>query len=266
MSGSQAHHPAHLEPSELGTKEYWDKLYANEVSNHAADPDDIGTVWFDDSDAQASIVDYLDSLAAPCSADDGSALLSKQASLLDLGCGNGSLLLALRAAGWSGRALGVDYSQQGIALARSVAAHASSCHARLLAPDFLHWDIINGPLDALATSPACPALGWDLVLDKGTFDAISLAHDVDAHGRRLADCYRQRVLRLVRPNGGLFLITSCNWTDAELHAWFADQAEPSAPDAAPDGRFQVAGHVKYKTFSFGGVKGQTISTVLFQKV
>ncbi|PHH70389.1 hypothetical protein CDD82_7163 [Ophiocordyceps australis] len=182
------------------------------------------------------------------------------ASLLDLGCGNGSLLLALRAAGWCGRALGVDYSQDAIALARSVALNASRCDAGLLAPEFLHWDIVNGPLDALVASSFCPTPGWDLVLDKGTFDAISLAKDADAHGRRLTDSYRQRVLRLVRPNGGLFLITSCNWTDAELHAWFVDQPEPSAP------HFQVAGHVKYKTFSFGGAKGQTISTVLFRKV
>ncbi len=44
------------------------------------------------------------------------------------------------------------------------------------------------------------------------------------------------------------------------------------PDANPgesirgtSGRLERAGKVNYRTFSFGGVKGQTISTLCFQK-
>merc|ERR1712000_575029 len=44
--------PNHLEPSQLGTKEYWDNLYITELSNHALDPTDEGTIWFDDSAAE----------------------------------------------------------------------------------------------------------------------------------------------------------------------------------------------------------------------
>ncbi|KND92615.1 Protein-lysine N-methyltransferase EFM4 [Tolypocladium ophioglossoides CBS 100239] len=252
--------PAHLEPSELGTKD-WDKLYTNEISNHAADPSDVGTVWFDDSDAEAKMVDFLCDLAdADADADAGSGALTKPAtSLLDLGCGNGSLLFALRDEDWTGRALGVDYSPQSVALARQVAASKDSTAD---AVEFREWDIIGGPTDAVLDG--AQRGGWDVVLDKGTFDAISLSDEHDAHGRRPCEGYRARVLRLVR-RGGLFLVTSCNWTEEELTTWFAHGGErPSA--AGEDGGLEVAGRVQYRTFSFGGAKGQTISTMCFKKI
>ncbi|XP_044718085.1 methyltransferase domain-containing protein [Hirsutella rhossiliensis] len=240
--------PAQLEPSDLGTKEYWDHLYTSELRNHAADPSDIGTVWFDDSDAEAKVVDFLSDLASSSSSSPSSSpdAPSKQtASLLDLGCGNASLLFALRAAGWTGRARGVDYSPQSIALARQLA----------------EWDVVAGPLDALLDG--AQARGWDLVLDKGTFDAVSLSDERDAHGRRRpCEAYRDRVVRLVRP-GGLFVVTSCNWTEPELVEWFAGRDDEG--DRHQLG-FAVAGRVQYRTFSFGGVKGQTISTVGFRKL
>jgi len=54
--------------------------------------------------------------------------------------------------------------------------------------------------------------------------------------------------------GGLFLITSCNWTEEELR-----------------GVFEVSGElvyhstIKYPSFTFGGRKGQTISSVCFKR-
>ena len=100
--------------------------------------------------------------------------------------------------------------------------------------------------------------GWDVVHDKGTFDAISLSNETDEQGRRLCEGYRDRVLRLVR-DGGIFLVTSCNWTEDELKSWF--QTTPTR-----EGRqFSEVGSVGYPTFSFGGTKGQTISTLCFQK-
>ncbi|KJZ76017.1 hypothetical protein HIM_04473 [Hirsutella minnesotensis 3608] len=290
--------PAHLEPSKLGTKEYWDELYTSELRNHAADPSDIGTVWFDDSDAEAKTVELLDDLLSeqqqsdPLSAHPSTAELippKHLASLLDLGCGNASLLFTLRAAGWTGRARGVDYSPHSIALARQVGASLASSRAdqdddddagdndegngRRESPthppapvELDVWDVLGGPFDAVLDG--AQVSGWDVVLDKGTFDAISLASQSDdAQGRRPCESYCDRVLRLVRP-GGLFVITSCNWTEEELVKWFA-----STPDASGDareqqqrpGRFVVRGRIQYRTFNFGGVKGQTISTMAFVK-
>lgn len=101
--------------------------------------------------------------------------------------------------------------------------------------------------------------GWDVVHDKGTFDAISLSEEADARGRRVSEGYKARVVRLVRP-AGLFLVTSCNWTEEELEGWFG---EGSAD--VEGGAFVRVGRVNYPSFSFGGVKGQAISTLCFQR-
>ena len=109
--------------------------------------------------------------------------------------------------------------------------------------------------------------GWDVVLDKGTFDAVSLSDERDGTGRRICEGYRSRVLRLLRP-GGIFLLTSCNWTEAELRGWFEGAEEPSTAAFGGGGggaRFEQAGRIEYPSFSFGGAKGQTISTVCFVK-
>ncbi|KAF4976496.1 hypothetical protein FZEAL_6840 [Fusarium zealandicum] len=247
--------PQHLEPSKLGTKEYWDNLYTTEISNHAADPQDIGTVWFDDSDAEAKILEYLNSLLDPQD-PDAPVLSQDETSFLDLGSGNGSLLFSLRDEDWSGRALGVDYSPQSVALARQITATKQAEAEAENAPspvEFQEWDVIAGPFDTVLNGTQ--AAGWDVVLDKGTFDAISLSDEKDAQGRRLCEGYRERVLQLVR-KGGIFLVTSCNWTESELRSWFERR----------DGQgFDVVGRVAYRSFSFGGHKGQTISTLCFRR-
>ncbi|KAL7941973.1 S-adenosyl-L-methionine-dependent methyltransferase [Trichoderma barbatum] len=254
--------PAHLTPSELGTKEYWDKLYTTELTNHAANPSDTGTNWFDDSDAEGRVVAFLDGLA-----DDESDLLQRplskeDASVLDLGCGNGELLFALRDDGWEGRMLGVDYSAQSVALASRIGeGRAAEQREEGLSAEspvrFLEWDVLAGPLSPDdVSSPLClapsPAL-FDVILDKGTFDAISLSTNTNAHA---CETYRRRLLQLLNPDGGIFLITSCNWTEAELRSWFAEDE---------DGQLKVLGSVDYPTFTFGGVKGQTISTLCFMR-
>jgi SAM-dependent methyltransferase len=248
-------------------------------------------VWFDDSDAEAKIVAFLsawrrrrqqagivgeDDGHDDSDSDDDDETEDATTTFLDLGCGNGSLLLALRAARWRGQMLGVDYSEQSIALARNVAAAAAEEEEPSqdeekdtpITPPlrFHHWDAIAGPLAPVLSDAGRPA-GWDVVLDKGTFDAISLSAERDAaSGRRVSELYRDRVLRLVRP-GGIFLITSCNWTEAELEAWFAGGHDEAGRQDAQDARgsFVVDGKVEYRSFSFGGVKGQTISSVCFKK-
>lgn len=227
------------------------------MRNHAADPSDIGTVWFDDSDAETKVVDFLSDLASSSSlpSPPPDAPCKETASLLDLGCGNASLLFTLRAAGWTGRARGVDYSPQSIALARQVAASKAAEADSPLPVELAEWDVVAGPLDAVLDG--AQARGWDVVLDKGTFDAVSLSDERDARGRRRpCEAYRDRVVRVVRP-AGLLVVTSCNWTEPELVEWFAGGHRPG---------FAVTGRVRYRTFSFGGVKGQTISTVCFRKL
>ena len=270
-------------------------------------------MWFDDSDAEAKMLEFLSSHAGLLSsndddddeddpaavASDGLRLNASTASVIDLGCGNGSLLFALRDAGWAGRLLGVDYSERSIALARQIqGARAAGLgdedddeddeyesreegekeeeeqeedkddgagKIENTPVDFLAWDVLNGPLEKVSTCSSRDdgSAGWDIVLDKGTFDAISLSGERDGAGRRIAEGYRSRALQLLRP-GGIFLITSCNWTEAELDEWFAPPARGDGAEAT-EGRFYELGKVIYRTFSFGGAKGQAISTMCFRK-
>ncbi|KAI1646973.1 S-adenosyl-L-methionine-dependent methyltransferase [Daldinia loculata] len=254
--------PTHLEPSELGTKEYWDSLYTAEISNHAHNPADTGTVWFDDSDAEAKVIDFL-------SDPDSELHLSlEESSFLDLGTGNGSLLFGLRDAGWQGRMLGVDYSRQSVEFARRIAeSRSQDTETESEKPvEFREHDILQTPASALLADVQQPQ-GWDVVLDKGTFDAISLSSETDpASGRRVSESYRARVAPLVR-DGGLFLVTSCNWTEEELKSWFEGARKDGEDDGDARGwRFDLVGRVEYPSFSFGGVKGQTISSLCFKKV
>lgn len=250
-------------------KKSWDKLYTTEIANNAANPDDVGTVWFDDSSAEEKMLAFLARLAGDSSDSDSdddttdahpprlpATTLSKETtSFLDLGCGNGSILFALRADGWSGPLLGVDYSAHSIRLASQIAS------SKGLADNitFAEWDLINGLPLSTALSPSSLQHTFDVVLDKGTFDAISLSGATDAAGRRICEGYKARVLPLLAV-GGLFLITSCNWTEEELRGWFV------GGERVAGATFEEAGRVKYQTFSFGGVSGQTISTLCFRKV
>ena len=57
----------------------------------------------------------------------------------------------------------------------------------------------------------------DVVLDKGTYDAISLSPN-EAKTKRKA--YNESVLKLLKKDG-LFIIVSCNWTQDELKDQFS---------------------------------------------
>jgi EEF1A lysine methyltransferase 2 len=264
----------------------WDNLYARELANHVADPDDEGTVWFDESNAEAKMIAFLDAQWM----SDGAVALGldkKRTTFLDLGCGNGSMLLALRDDGWEGRMLGVDYSKGSIQLARNIARrrravelrpsgegttqdHESKIGAEAAddkvtawdsALDFREWDMLKGRLEEVGVESE--ASGWDVLLDKGTFDAITLSAEGDEEGQRLWKVYRDRVLACLNM-GGVLLITSCNWTEAELRGMM-EGSDAESQDQGP-ARLRQVGKVQYKSFSFGGAAGQTICTLCFRKI
>jgi SAM-dependent methyltransferase len=229
--------PTHLTPSELGQKSYWDTAYTTERDNFAANANDEGTIWFSDAGAEERMLSFLENLS-----DEG-ALDKDGARFLDLGTGNGHLLFALREDEWCGEMVGVDYSAQSVRLAGEIRDSKGEDHSDVVLEE---WDILNQGPGAWLND------GFDVVLDKGTFDAICLSQDTDAQGRRICEGYRERVEPLVKP-GGRFLITSCNWTEEELRAWF------------DGGQFRFAGKVKYPSFTFGGQTGSSVVTLCFQR-
>jgi SAM-dependent methyltransferase len=89
----------------------------------------------------------------------------------------------------------------------------------------------------------------DVCVDKGTFDAISLSMDKVNEKK---DKYRQSIISLLKDDG-LFMIVSCNWTETELIDFFSEvRLVPMDTIPAP-------------LIKFGGVTGQTTSTVIFKR-
>ncbi len=247
------------------TPNSWDAHYTNDLNLHTEDdepesPSDLSS-WFDDVDAPARTLVFLTSDTFPLSPSymppNGQSATQKP-SILDLGTGNGSTLFQLRLSGFfTGPMLGIDYSVQSIELARKLAqTYGEACS-----------DIAFEVMDLMRDSPSAqswwPASseGFDLVLDKGTFDAISLSSETitnpNGTRQRICELYPAKATLMVK-SGGFLLVTSCNWTEDEVVRWF------TASDEAA-GRLKVWGRVKYPTFKFGGQEGQGVASICFRR-
>lgn len=122
--------------------------------------------------------------------------------VLEVGSGNGTLLFALRATGYDGaRLAGVDYSLDAVKLARLIAADRGSEDGLISFSECDFLSEVPAPVAGLGSSVE----GWDLLLDKGTYDAIALG-EKDADGKSPVAGYPARVSKLLK-DGGHFLIT-----------------------------------------------------------
>ncbi|OCH94378.1 S-adenosyl-L-methionine-dependent methyltransferase [Obba rivulosa] len=244
-----------LPASRLGTKEHWDNVYASELANFEEIGDE-GEIWFGEDSVEKMVDWVLDSM--PPSTEP-------PPSILEIGAGNGTLLFALHDAGYApDRMYGVDYSADAVKLAQAIGrSRQERCEdgdptelkAGPAAITFAACDFLNDPVPFspyTASTESGTSAAWDLVLDKGTFDAMVLAQK-DDDGRSHADTYPSRVADIVKP-GGYFLITSCNFTEDELKAKFTNDTGLSYHSRIP-----------FPTFSFGGKSGNVYSSVAFQK-
>lgn len=222
----------------------WDNIYTREISNHAADEQDEGTIWFDESGAEDAVVKLLEEL------EDEGELRKEKSSFLDLGTGNGHMLFTLRGEEeWVGEMVGVDYSLPSVELARRIAVQKELEEGIR----FEEWDLLASGHGA--APEWMPEGGFDVVLDKGTFDAISLMPSDSATGRHPCETYRSVVPPLVK-NGGWVVVTSCNWTKEELIGWLSGEEE---------GGLEYVREARYPTFQFGGKTGQSIVSVAFKR-
>ncbi|KAI5892848.1 S-adenosyl-L-methionine-dependent methyltransferase [Schizophyllum commune H4-8] len=240
---------AELQPSKLGTKEHWDNVYSSELANFKEIGDE-GEIWFGEESVEKMVDWALEHIPPPSSASPSS---STHPTILEIGSGNGTLLFALAEAGYAPTKLcGIDYSADAVALAKSIAQARGGGLEDITFEerDFLTEEIVglsDGGKDAHETA------SWDLVLDKGTYDAIALG-EKDEKGLSPAAGYPARAARLLKP-GGFFLITSCNFTEEELKASFT-----------AEGTMEYHSRVKHRTFSFGGQSGSVVCTVAFRKI
>ncbi|RYR15161.1 hypothetical protein Ahy_B04g071885 isoform A [Arachis hypogaea] len=263
--------------SMLGFQSYWDAAYAGELTNfrehgHAgevwfgADVMEVVASWTKDlcvDISQGRIPNHVDDVKAEAS-ELGNKVLSSW-SVLDIGTGNGLLLQELAKQGygiscdvlhfWFSDLTGTDYSEGAISLAQSVANRDGFSDIKFLVDDVLATKLEQE---------------FQLVMDKGTLDAIGLHPD----GPVKRMMYWDSVAKLVAP-GGVLVITSCNSTKDELiqevesfnrrKISAAQEVEGVKDDeSCRDPIFQYLSHVRtYPTFMFGGSVGSRVATVAF---
>ncbi|KDR06587.1 EEF1A lysine methyltransferase 2 [Zootermopsis nevadensis] len=211
-----------LVSSEMGMKEYWNEAYLIEKKNFS-DYGDVGEIWFGE-DSGLRIVRWL------CS----SALVKKDDRIIDLGCGNGMLLVEMAREGFI-NLTGVDYSQNAIDLAESIMKKQNVT---------IGYEVCN----FLSLDGSAMSREYAIVLDKGTYDAVSL-HPHDSKGKR--EKYILNVWKLLKPQG-LFVITSCNWTEKELISHFGAQ-------------FCLFDVIPSPTFKFGDKTGNLFTSLVLLK-
>jgi len=220
--GDKCSDESELNSSRLGTKDYWDENFARDL-NIYSETKDVGEIWFGEESIER-VADWM----------DGSERVTKSGSVLDLGCGNGMMLVELAKRGYTDLR-GNDYSESAVNLAKLIAAENN------LSIEYETCDILNEEsLDALYQ--------YDVCLDKGTYDAISLNPNDARHQRSR---YLASVRRLIRP-AGLFVITSCNWTQDELLEQFKQD-------------FTHCHTIPTPSFQFGGKTGSKETVLVLER-
>ncbi|XP_039691955.1 EEF1A lysine methyltransferase 2 isoform X1 [Pteropus medius] len=207
-------------PSALGTQEHWDAVYERELHTFQ-EYGDRGEIWFGE-ESMNRLIRWMQKHKIPL-----------DASVLDIGTGNGVFLVELAKFGFS-NITGIDYSPSAIQLSGSIIEKEGLSNIKLKVEDFLN----------LSTKLS----GFHVCIDKGTFDAISLNPDGAAEKRKQYVKSLSRVLNVK----GFFLITSCNWTKEELLDEFSEG-------------FELLEELPTPTFSFGGGSGSSVAALVFQK-
>lgn len=119
--------------------------------------------------------------------------------------------------------VGVDYSCEAIALARSIAKgrgvegeKEEEEEGEVKGKGKVGFWVADVMALGDEEEEWVPEGGFEVCLDKGTFDAISLSDERLPDGRRAYEGYAERVVRVMKRGSGLLVVTSCNWTEEEL--------------------------------------------------
>ncbi|XP_062256766.1 EEF1A lysine methyltransferase 2 isoform X2 [Platichthys flesus] len=208
-------------PSKLGTKEHWDDTYEKELETFK-DIGDVGDIWFGE-ESMSRVLRWMERAEIP-----------ENAAILDIGTGNGAFLVELAKHGYRNLS-GIDYSPASVELARNVLQAEDLTEVTLKEMDFLNH---QGQLK-----------DFDVCIDKGTFDAISLNPHNTEEGKEL---YVQ-ALKDALKDKGFFTITSCNWTKEQLLHRFTEG-------------FEFVQELPTPSFQFGGARGNTVSALIFKRV
>ncbi|XP_071336437.1 EEF1A lysine methyltransferase 2 isoform X2 [Trachinotus anak] len=130
---------------------------------------------------------------------------------------------------------GIDYSPASVELARNVLQAEDLVDVTVKEMDFLNC---QGELK-----------DFDVCIDKGTFDAISLNPHNTEEGKKL---YVQ-ALKDALKDEGLFAVTSCNWTKEQLLDRFSEG-------------FEFVQELPTPSFQFGGRTGNSVTALIFKRL
>jgi len=217
-----------LNPSNLGTREHWEETYSTELQNYEeSNGVDVGEIWFG-FESERRITNWITRKG-----------LAKNTAIVDIGCGNGSMLLNLHKLGFT-NLFGIDFCQPAVDLASKVAEDKGATSVHYIVADITATE---------ETHKECPDLfhrTFDICIDKGTYDAICLSPE-NSKEKRLS--YVQN-LRKILVRNGFFIITSCNWTKDELVAQFKG--------------LDLMDELPTPTMQFGGRAGRTVTALVFK--
>lgn len=207
---------------------------------------------------------------------------AKGPTILDMGTGNGHLLFRLCGVpddedgndsddGEAGdndgvqsaitapfKMTGIDYSPQSIDLCKKITSSNLEAHAGI---DNIQWKQVD-VLEA-AQVQSLGLATWDVILDKGTLDAIALASSTASSATTPLATYIDHLGQLLsrKPHDAsqrppLLLITSCNFTSSELVSRITTHSKGSLKllEVLPS---------KKPAFTFGGQQGETTCCVAF---
>ncbi|XP_071336439.1 EEF1A lysine methyltransferase 2 isoform X4 [Trachinotus anak] len=160
--------------------------------------------------------------------------IPENAAILDIGTGNGAFLVELAKHGYR-NLTGIDYSPASVELARNVLQAEDLVDVTVKEMDFLNC---QGELK-----------DFDVCIDKGTFDAISLNPHNTEEGKKL---YVQ-ALKDALKDEGLFAVTSCNWTKEQLLDRFSEG-------------FEFVQELPTPSFQFGGRTGNSVTALIFKRL
>ncbi|XP_044515168.1 EEF1A lysine methyltransferase 2 [Gracilinanus agilis] len=206
-------------PSSLGSAS-WDAVYERELQAFQ-EFGDSGEIWFGE-ESMTRLIRWMEKCNIPL-----------DASVLDIGTGNGVFLVELAKLGYSD-ITGIDYCPLAIQLSGRIIEKEGFSNIKLQVEDFLN--------------PSSELSGFRICIDKGTFDAISLSPDGASEKKQQ---YVKSLCRALQDRG-FFLITSCNWTKKELLEEFR-------------GGFEIVEELPTPTFTFGGRSGNSVTALVFQK-
>lgn len=133
---------------------------------------------------------------------------------------------------------GTDYSENAIELSKRIATDQN-------------MDITYEILNLLNMNEITQKFGdkqFDIVHDKGTYDAISLHPD---NSKEKRSTYIQNLYNLTS-DSGLLILSSCNWTESELCTSLSE-------------KFQLHKMIPTPSFKFGGSVGNVVTQIVFKK-